>query len=54
MAINEGGFHPCEGGFHPFVEGYEEAFSIQLVNTWNERKVTIDGIPFEINEDVIY
>ncbi len=35
------------------MEGYHEVHYKQLVNTWNERKVTIEGMTFKINKDII-
>ena len=45
-----------EGGFLPYMqsmEGYDENFSLQFVSRWNDRRVTINGITFQVNEEVI-
>lgn len=45
-----------EGGFIPFMEvlnGYGESCSLQFVNSWEDRRVTINGILFRISEEVI-
>ena len=46
-----------EGGFIPFMEmlnGYDESCSLQFVNSWEDRKVTVNGISFHISEEVIF
>lgn len=35
------------------IEGYDKSVSMQFVNFWTDRRVTINGISFEINEEVI-
>ena len=38
-----------EGGFLPYMmsmAGYDENCALQFVNSWNERKATINGITF--------
>ena len=45
-----------EGGFFPYMQamaGYDENCGLQFVNEWNDRKVTINGITFQVNEEVI-
>ena len=45
-----------EGGFIPYMQsivGYDENCALQFVNGWNDRKVTINGITFQVNEEVI-
>ena len=45
-----------EGGFIPFmeaIEGHDENFSLQFANGWSDRMVTINGITFQVNEEVI-
>ena len=45
-----------EGGFIPFMQsmkGYDENCSLQFVNGWSDRRVTINGITFQVNEEVI-
>lgn len=33
--------------------GYDENCALQFVNGWNDHKVTIAGITFQVKEDVI-
>ena len=33
--------------------GCDENCALQFVNGWNDRKVTINGITFQVNEEVI-
>ena len=45
-----------EGGFLPYMismAGYDENCALQFVNSWNERKVTINGITFQVSKEVI-
>ena len=45
-----------EGSLLPFMEGMEKHdkhISMQFFNLWNERKVNINGMVFEITEEVI-
>lgn len=45
-----------EGSIMPYMEAmtrYDECLSLQFTNSWNERRVTMGGISFEINEDSI-
>ena len=45
-----------EGGFLPYMmsmAGYDENCALQFVNSWNERKVTINDITFQVTEEVI-
>ena len=35
------------------MEGYDENRALQFINEWNECKVTINGITFQVNEEVI-
>ena len=45
-----------EGVFLPYMqsmEGYDENCSLQFVNKWNDRRVTINEITFQVNEEVI-
>ena len=45
-----------EGGFLPYMmsmAGYDENCALQFVNSWNERKATINGITFQVSEEVI-
>ena len=45
-----------EGGLLPFIEGmikHEENISMQCFNSWNDIRVTINGMSFEITEDLI-
>lgn len=40
-----------EGGIIPFMEAMN--LSMQFVSSWNDRRVVMGDISFEINEDVI-
>ena len=45
-----------EGGFILFMEalnGYDKNCSLQFVNSWEDRRVTINGISFHISEKFI-
>ena len=45
-----------EGGFIPYMEAmvaYDENCSTQFVNGRNDRRVTINGISFQVNEEII-
>ena len=45
-----------EGVFFPYMMSmarYDENCVIQFVNSWNDRKVTINGITFQVTEEVI-
>lgn len=45
-----------DGGLVPFmqcIKGYDKVVSMQFVNSWNNRRVVVNGISFKINEDVI-
>ena len=45
-----------EGGFIPYMQamaGYDENCALQFVNGWNDRRVTIYGILFQVNEEFI-
>lgn len=45
-----------EGGFVPLLEslvGHDEKMSAHFVGSWRERRVTMGGISFEVNEEVI-
>ena len=33
--------------------GHDENYALQFINGWNEQKVTINGITFQVNEEVI-
>ena len=35
------------------MEGHDENYSLQFANGWCDGKVTINGIIFEVNEEVI-
>ena len=35
------------------MAGYDKNCALQFVNRWNDHKVTINGITFQVNEDVI-
>ena len=35
------------------MAGYDENCALQFINGWNDRKVTINGITFQVNEEVI-
>ena len=46
-----------EGGFIPYMQsmaGYDANCALQIVNRWNDRRFTINGITFQVNEEVIY
>ena len=36
-----------------YVKDYDEPISMQFVNTWNNMRVIVNGVSFEINEEVI-
>ncbi len=43
-------------GFILYMEamsGYNENRSLQFVNSWKDRRVMINGISFQINEEII-
>ena len=35
------------------MASYDENCSLQFVNGWNDQRVTINGITFHVNEEVI-
>lgn len=46
----------CEGGLLPFmecIEGYDKHVSLQFVNSWANRKVTINDMAFEMTKELI-
>ena len=49
-------WYMLEGGLIMFMEalnGYDENCSLQFVNSWEDRRVMINGISFHISEEVI-
>ena len=45
-----------EGGLMPFMEGMEEHdehISMQFINSWTDKKVNINGMMFEIMEEIV-
>ena len=45
-----------EGGFLSYMlsmAGYDENCALLFVNSWNDRKVTINNITFQVTEEVI-
>ena len=46
-----------EGDLVPFIEamvGYDEKFSQYIAISWIDRRVTINGISFQVNENHCY
>lgn len=48
--------HCVEGGLVPLMEclvSHDLRMSTQFTSSWKERRVTMGGISFEVNEEVI-